>query len=104
MPELPKFFCIRKRSGSTGSMRAVGSIPADVALMKLAVFLIFGADMLGDAPNTPLTDNADVETVVFEDLAWRFPLFVGSHKKFFELFGEREPGIGNAVDVGVLPK
>ena len=58
MPKLPNLLCIRKRSGSTGSIRAVGSIPADVALMKHAVFLVFGADMLGDAPNTPLTDNA----------------------------------------------
>ena len=104
MPKLPNFLCIRKRRVSTGSMRTVGSVPADVALMKLAVFLKFGADMLGDAPNTPLTNNADVEAVVFEDLAWRFALFVGSHKKFFELFGKRKPGIGNAVDVGILPK
>lgn len=105
MSELFDLVVLGYRLGSIcGSIRAGRFAPWSITLMEFPVLFVFCTDMLGNAPYAPLSDDADVKTMIFQNLSWRFTGFVCGHEDLLEIFGESDPCLSNTVDVRVLAK
>lgn len=57
---------------------------------------------LRNAPNVTLTDNGNIEAMIFKDCSWRSASIISGHENLLKSLGKSDSGVGDTIDIGIL--